>query len=82
MPHLGAVKAGTLAAGSKKLPPYAGPKELRFKNRVEFAGALVMGNQVLLSAILMEDMDLIIGPKTRALTANPDSPNVVSSSVK
>jgi len=43
---------------------------------VGFAGALVMGNQVLLGAIPMEDMDLIIVPKTRALDVNPNSPNV------
>jgi hypothetical protein len=49
---------------------------------VGFAGALVIGNQVLLGAILMEDMDLIIGPKTLALDVNPDSPNVASSNVK
>jgi hypothetical protein len=54
----------TLADGSKKLVPYVGPIELRFKNRVRFAGALVMGDQVLLGAIPMEDMELIIIPKT------------------
>ena len=72
----------TLADGSKKLVPYVGPIELRFKNRVGFAGALVMGDQVLLGAIPMEDMDLIIIPKTRTLDVNPDSPNIASSIVK
>ena len=75
-------KEVTLADGSKKLVPYVGPIELRFKNRVGFAGALVMGDQVLLGAIPMEDMDLIIIPKTRALDVNPDSPNIASSLVK
>ena len=75
-------KEVTLADGSKKLVPYVGPIELRFKNRVGFAGALVMGDQVLLGAIPMEDMDLIIIPKTRALDVNPDSPNIASSIVK
>jgi len=55
---------------------------LRFKNRVGFAGALVMGDQVLIGAIPMEDMDLIIVPKTRTLDVNPDSPNIASSIVK
>ncbi len=72
----------TLADGSKKLVPYVGPIELRFKNRVGFAGALVMGDQVLLGAIPMEDMDLVIIPKTRTVDLNPDSPNVASSIVK
>ena len=75
-------KEVTLADGSKKLVPYVGPIELRFKNRVGFAGALVMGDQVLLGAIPMEDMDLIIVPKTRTLDVNPDSPNIASSIVK
>ena len=75
-------KEVTLADGSKKLVPYVGPIELRFKNRVGFAGALVMGDQVLLGAIPMEDMDLIIIPKTRTLDVNPDSPNIASSTVK
>ena len=74
-------KEVTLADGSK-LVPYVGPIELRFKNRVGFAGALVMGDQVLLGAIPMEDMDLIIIPKTRTLDLNPDSPNIASSIVK
>ena len=44
-------KEVTLADGSKRLVPYVGPLEIRFKNRVGFAGALVMGDQVLLGAI-------------------------------
>ena len=75
-------KEVTLADGSKKLVPYVGPIELRFKNRVGFAGALVMGDQVLLGVIPMEDMDLVIVPKTRTLDVNPDSPNIASSIVK
>jgi hypothetical protein len=41
-----------------------------------------MGDQVLLGAIPMEDMDLIIIPKTRTLDLNPDNPNIASSIVK
>jgi clan AA aspartic protease len=75
-------KEVTLADGGKKLVPYVGPLELRFKNRVGFAGALVMGDQVLLGAIPMEDMDLVVIPKTRTLDVNPDSPNIATSIVK
>jgi clan AA aspartic protease len=75
-------KEVTLADGSKKMVPYVGPIELHFKNRVGFAGALVVGDQVLLGAIPMEDMDLIIIPKTRTLDLNPDSPNIATSIVK
>jgi clan AA aspartic protease len=71
-----------LADGGKKLVPYVGPVELRFKNRVGFAGALVMGNEVLLGAITVEDMDLVIIPRTRSLDVNPGSPNVATSVAK
>jgi len=75
-------KEVTLADGSQKLVPYVGPIELRFKNRIGFAGALVMGDQALLGAIPMEDMDLIIIPKTRTLCVNPNSPNIATSIAK
>jgi|SRR3990167_4179744 len=75
-------KEATLADGKKKLVSYVGPIEIRFKNRVGFAGALVMGDQVLLGAIPMEDMDLVIVPGKRILDINPDSPNIASSVVK
>jgi clan AA aspartic protease len=77
-----AKKEATLADGGKKLVPYVGPVELHFKNRVGFTGALVMGDEVLLGAIPMEDMDLVIIPKTRTLDVNPDNPNVATSVVK
>ena len=72
----------TLADGSEKLVPYVGPIELRFKNRIGFSGALVMGDQVLLGAIPMEDMDLIVIPKTRTIEVNPSSPNIATSIAK
>lgn len=72
----------TLADGSKKLVPYVGPVEIRFKNRVGFAGALVMGDQVLLGAIPMEDMDLVVLPLSRSIDVNPASPNIATSIVK
>ena len=55
---------------------------MHFKNRVGFAGALVLGDEVLVGAIPMEDMDLIIVPKTRTLDINPGSPNFATSIVK
>ncbi|MDI6640896.1 MAG: clan AA aspartic protease [Elusimicrobiota bacterium] len=72
-------KEVTLADGRQKLVPYVGPIEIRFKNRVGFAGALVMGDQVLFGVIPMEDMDLVIIPKTRVLDVNPSSPNIATS---
>ncbi len=75
-------KEVTLADGSKKLIPYVGPIEIKFKNRVGFAGALVMGDQPLLGVIPMEDMDLVIIPDKKILDVNPDSPNIASSIAK
>ena len=75
-------KEATLADDSRQLVPYVGPIEIRFRNRVGFVGALVMGNQVLLGAIPMEDMDLVVIPSTRRLDVNPNSPNVATSVVK
>jgi clan AA aspartic protease len=69
-------KEVTIADGSKKLVPYVGPVEIRFKNRVGFTGALVLGNIVLLGAIPMEDMDLVVIPSKRIIDVNPDSPNI------
>src|SRR5580765_2517197 len=72
----------TLADGGKKLVLYVGPVELHFKNRVGFAGALVLGDEVLLGAIPMEDMDLVILPKSRIVDVNLESPNLATSVVK
>ncbi len=72
----------TLADGSETLVPYVGPIELKFKNRTGFCGALVMGDQALLGAIPMEDMDLIVILKTREVDVNPMSPNIATSIAK
>ena len=75
-------KEVTLADGSRKRVPYVGPVELRYGNRVGFVGALVMGDQPLLGAIAMEDMDLVAVPKTRQVVVNPESPNIASTVAK
>ena len=71
-------KEATIADGSRRLVPYVGPVEIRFKNRVALGGALVMGDQVLLGAIPMEDMDLVVHPRDRRVDVNPASPDVAS----
>ncbi len=75
-------KEVTIADGSKRLVPYVGPIEIRFKNRVGYAGPLVMGDQVLLGAIPMEDMDLVVHPKSRSTDVNPENPNIACSIAK
>ena len=78
----GGVKEVILADGSLRLVPYVGPIELRYMNRVGFSGALVMGEQPLLGVIAMEDMDLVVVPKTRNVIVNPQSPNIATTIAK
>jgi len=75
-------KEVTLADGSKKLVPYVGPVQIRFKNRIGFTGALVLGDQALLGVIPMEDLDLMVLPKEKVLDVNPNSPNIGTSIAK
>ena len=72
----------TIADGSKRLCPYVGPLDVRFNGRACFTGALVLGDEVLLGAVPMEDMDLVISPATRSVVVNPASPNIPSTIVK
>ena len=65
-----------LADGTRATFPYAGPVILRFKNRTGCVGALVLGDQVLLGAIPLEDMDLVVNPRDGTVDVNPDSPNI------
>jgi clan AA aspartic protease len=67
-----------LADGSRATFPYVGPVVLRFKNRTGFVGALVLGDEVLLGAIPMEEMDLVVNPRDRSVDVNPDSPNIAT----
>jgi len=75
-------KEVTLADGSRKMLPYVGPIETRFKNRAAYVGAIVMGDQVLLGAIPMEDMDLVVLPLDRRVDVNPLNPNFASAFAK
>ena len=72
----------TLADGSKHAVPYVGPIHLRFGNRSGFMGAMMLGDEVQLGAIPMEDLDLIVRPSTREVTTNPLNPNLPASVAK
>jgi clan AA aspartic protease len=72
----------TTADGRKTLVSYVGPVMVRFQNRSAFVGALVLGDEVLLGAVPMEDMDLVVIPATRTLAVNPQSPNFPQALVK
>lgn len=72
----------TTADSKHHVVSYVGPIQIRFKGRNCFTGALVIGDSVLMGAVPMEDMDLVINPSRRAITVNPQSPNIPSALVK
>ena len=71
-----------LADGRKERVPYVGPIRVTFENRTCFVGGLVLGDEVLLGAVPMEDLDLVVSPSRRSITVNPDSPNIPHARVK
>ena len=75
-------REATLANGHRIRVPYCGPVEIRFKNRRCFTGAMIMGDEPLLGAIPMEDMDLVVLPAQQRVDVNPASPNVPMSLAK
>ena len=70
------LREGTVADDRRSKVPYVGPVQVAFDRRSCFVGALVMGEDVLLGAIPMEDMDLVVNPRRREVTVNPESPNL------
>ena len=71
----------TTADGRVSLVPYVGPIQVRFENRSCFVGAFALGNEVLLGAIPLQDMDLVVNPRQEQVTVNPASPNIPSAVV-
>jgi len=45
-------------------------------------GAVVLGDEVLLGAVPMEDMDLVVVPQTREVKINPENPNFAAGLAK
>jgi len=71
-------RAVTLADGRRVRVPYVGPIQVRFASRFCFVGAFVMGDEVVLGVVPMEDMDLLVSPHTREVSVNPGiSPHLV-----
>lgn len=72
----------TLADGKTRTCPYVGPVEIHFDNRMSFVGAMMLGDEVLLGAIPMEDLDVVVHPSTQTLIVNPANPNMACGKVK
>jgi clan AA aspartic protease len=72
----------TLVDGHVRQVRYVSPVRIELLGRACVTGALVLGNEVLLGAIPMEDMDLVIEPAQRRVAVNQRAPNVPMSLAK
>ena len=72
----------TTADGRRQLCPYVGPVHIQFQNRECYVGAVVLGDEVLLGAVPIEDIDLVVIPSQRQVAVNPLNPNFAAGSVK
>lgn len=75
-------KAVTTADGRRTLCDYVGPVRVKFENRECYVGAVVLGDEVLLGAVPMEDMDLVVVPPLRRVAVNPLHPNFAEGPAK
>lgn len=66
----------TIADGSTRQVPFVGPIRIDFENRFCFTGAFVLGNEPLLGAVPMEEMDLVVHPSKQRVIPNPEHPNI------
>lgn len=72
----------TTADGKRVLCDYVGPIRVTFENRECYVGAVVLGDEVQLGAVPMEDMDLVVVPSARRVIVNPQHPNFASGPAK
>ena len=86
----------TIADGTSHLVPYGWPIRVDFENQFCFVGALVIGNEILLGAVPMEDMparlayikltdaggDLVVHPATQKVMPDPLHPNKPGYTIK
>ena len=77
-----ATREVSVADGRSTTVPYVGPVRVAFEKRFCYVGALVLGDEVLLGAVPMEDMDLVVDPGRKQLTVDPASPNLPHARVK
>jgi hypothetical protein len=55
---------------------------VQFGNRECYVGAVILGDEVLLGAVPMEDMDLVVVPSARKVVPNPLHPNFAAGPAK
>ena len=71
-----------LADGSVHEVEVVEPVRVFFEGRRTTTTATVIGNEVLLGAIPMQDLDVLIDPRNERLILPPDRPNFALSKVK
>lgn len=76
------VREISMVDGRNMSVPYVGPIKVSFGDRFCYVGALVLGDEVLLGAVPMEDMDLVVNLRRREITVDPASPNIPRARVK
>ena len=65
-----------IADGRSVLVDYVAPIRIEVFGRATVAGALVLGDMVLLGAVPMESMDVLIDPVAQKLIPNPEHPDI------
>jgi clan AA aspartic protease len=69
------VRRVTFADGRSVEAPYVGPIRVEVAGRTCFVGAMVFGDEVLLGAIPIEDLDLVIDPaRQQVVPRDPRGP--------
>jgi clan AA aspartic protease len=65
-----------LPDGAAEWVPYVGPVEISFGKRHSFAGALVLGDEVLVGSIALRELDLLLVPPLETISVHPESPHI------
>ena len=71
-----------LTDGTVRDVEFVSPLGVRFDNRFTVSPAAVIGSEVLLGAVPMQDLDVIIDPKSEQLRVPPERPNFALVKVK
>jgi clan AA aspartic protease len=72
----------TTTDGTMHLAPYVWPVLMKFENQQCLTGSLMLGDEVLLGTVPMEDMDVLVSTATWRLIMKPESPNFAKAIVK
>lgn len=80
--ELDSTREVTTADGRRHEVNFVWPIRVQFENRSCFVGALVLGDEVLLGAVPLEDMDLVVHQSRRTVIVNPESPSILVANIQ